>query len=140
MDPLAWNSPLIILLALAVALLAVLGAFVVIPTWPAIKDVLTGVDVDPRLVGLARGILLYFLPLGAGAAVVWVNGWTSPALIPIAASVVALLRLLESMADQKLKPAQNAPDPPPVAGGGGPGLAPAPATRRAARKPPAPPA
>jgi hypothetical protein len=112
-----WDEPLVILLAIAVGCLVVLTIVQVVPSLPTLKQAFIGVDVDPRLVGLVRCILLYLLPLGAGAAVVWVQGWTNPLLLPLTGSVVGLIRLGEATLDRRLRPAQDQPDQPPVAGG-----------------------
>ena len=118
-----WDDPLIILLTIAVGCLVVLTVVMTVPSLPTLKQAFVGVNVDPRVVGLVRGILLYFLPLGAGAAVVWVQDWTHPMLVPIAGSIIGLIRLSESGIDKWLKPEQNVINPPPVAGGGSPELA-----------------
>lgn len=117
-----WNDPLVILLVIAVGCLVVLTVLIAVPSLPTLKQAFVGVEVDPRVVGLVRGILLYLLPLGAGAAVVWVNGWSNPLLVPLAGSFVGLIRLGESWADKLLKPGQNATNPAPVAGSGSPEL------------------
>lgn len=116
--------PLLVLLALAVAALAVLAALQFFEHWPSLKHAFAGVKVPPELVGMTRGLALYFLPLAVGAAVVWVGGLRSPLLVPIVPTLIALLRLGESMIDARLKPAQNEQNPPPVAGGGSSDLLP----------------
>jgi hypothetical protein len=118
-----WDEPLVILLAIAVGCLVVLTVVQVVPSLPTLRQAFIGIDVDPRLVGLVRGIVLYLLPLGAGTAVVWVQGWSNPLLVPLAGSAVGLIRLGESALDRWLRSNQNQPTPPPVASGDGRALA-----------------
>ena len=118
-----WNDPLVILLTIAVACLVLLTVVSVVPSLPTLRQAFVGVGVDPRLVGLVRSILLYLLPLGTGAAAIWVQHWTHPLLVPVAGSMVGIIRLGEASLDRWLKPEQNEHNPPPVAGGGAPGLA-----------------
>ncbi len=118
----SWTDPIVILAALAVLAMFMLLLVMLIPSLPDLQQALIGVKVDPQVVGLLRGIVVYFLPIAVASTLVWVRGWTSPILLPIIPTVIALIRLLESMIDAHLKPQQNVVNPPPVAGGGGPEL------------------
>lgn len=114
----SWTDPLVVLLALAVLAMVALVVIQVAPGLPSLLQTLRGVEVDPRVVGIVRGLALYYLPIGVGALVVWVNGWTHPLLVPAVPGLIALVRLAESAMDRALKPQQNMINPPPVAGGG----------------------
>jgi hypothetical protein len=83
-----------------------------------VKAVLIGVATDPLLVGAARGLCLYLLPIAAAAGLAYVQGWSDPRYLPLVPFLVALIRAAESAIDRSLKPDQNMVNPGPVAGGG----------------------
>ena len=118
----AWQDPLMIVFALGVAAVVAIVALAVLPQTPAFRQLVVGVRADPQLVGLARALLLYLVPVVVGAAVAYVQGWTDPRLLPLVPLLVGAIRLAEGRIDQALKRDQNAVNPPPVAGGGDRGL------------------
>ncbi len=98
-------------------LLAIL-ALALLPGTPAFRQIVIGVKASPAVVGLMRAALVYLLPVTIGGGIAYVQEWTSPALLPLIPILVALLRIVESQMDQRLRPGQNSVNPSAVAGGG----------------------
>lgn len=113
-----WNDPLVITFAIGVAAIVAIVALAVLPSTPAFKQLVVGVKADPQLVGLMRALLLYLVPVVVGAAMAYVQGWTDPRLLPLVPVLIGAIRVVEARLDAWMKPDQNRPNPPPVAGGG----------------------
>lgn len=70
--------------------------------WTLLRDVLVGIEQDPKVVALARMVLLYLLPLGIDAAAAHLAGWgvASPQFATLAATTTLLMRAVgESVID-----------------------------------------
>lgn len=85
-----------------------------------IKTIIIGIGHDPRVVGAARALTFYALPL----VVEWLAGYLAglpPQWAAIFVPEIPLIRALEgALLDQLRKPTQNAPFPTPPAGAGVP--------------------
>jgi hypothetical protein len=90
-----------------------------------LKRIFVGVEHDPRVVGAARALLIYLLPIGLE----WLVGWLAglpPQWAALLIPEVPLLRALEgAILDQLTKPTQNAVYPTPPAGENQPPAVPA---------------
>ncbi|MGN6754950.1 MAG: hypothetical protein ACTHMJ_01030 [Thermomicrobiales bacterium] len=85
-----------------------------------IKAIILGIGHDPRVVGAARALAFYALPL----VVEWLVGYLAglpPHWAAVFVPEIPLIRALEgALLDQLKKPTQNAPFPMPPAGAGAP--------------------
>lgn len=117
-----WDDPLVIIAALAAAALVGIVALAVLPSTPAFRQIVVGVKTDPQVVGLMRALLFYLVPTICAGVVAYLGNWTDPRLLPLVPILIGAIRLGEGRFDQMMKAKQNAPNPPPVAGGGDPGL------------------
>lgn len=84
-----------------------------------VKQVLIGVATDPAVVGAARALTVYCLPLATAALIAYLSGVRDPRWAGIALAAVPVIRALEGAVDRALKRDQNNLNPPPVAGSGG---------------------
>lgn len=80
-------------------------------------NVLTGIDISPRLVAAARAVLLAVIVAAIEAIIRILTGESfDGAWAAYAPAIVLILRALEGQVDHRLKPAQNTtPAPAPVA-------------------------
>jgi hypothetical protein len=117
-----WGDPLVVIAAMASLAVVVIFALAMVPQIPGAKDLFVGVGTNPQVVALFRALLIYYLPGAVAAVTAYVNHWTDPRLLGLVPFALGILRLLEGRVDAWLKPKQNDVNPPPVAGGGGPGL------------------
>ena len=112
------TNVLIILAAVAIVAVAAVAILALISSTPTLKQLFVGVLANPQLVGLTRALILYVLPIAVGAAIAYINSWTDPRLVGLVPILIGGIRFLEGEVDKRLKPDQNAVNPPPVAGGG----------------------
>lgn len=81
-----------------------------------IKRLIVGIGTAPAVVGAARGVLLYLLPLGVGALVAYLAALTDPRWLWLGA-LIPLIRALEgALLDQVFRATQNDPLPRPPGG------------------------
>jgi hypothetical protein len=118
-----WSDPLVIIFALVAIALVAICAIAILPQTPAFRQLIVGVEADPQLVGLARALIFYSVPIGLAAATAYLGHWTDPRLVPLVPVALGAIRIVESQFDSWQKPDQNRVDPPPVAGGGDADLA-----------------
>jgi hypothetical protein len=84
------------------------------------KRLILGVSHSPQVVAACRAALLYVLPIGAGALIVWISTNHDPRWAWLV-GLVPLIRVLEgAVLDQLQKPTQNDVYPHPPAGQGTP--------------------
>lgn len=82
------------------------------------RNLVVGIGHDPVVVGAARAILIYLLPLAVATVVAYSEQITDPRLLPLVPLTIALLRAVEAAIDQALRPTQNDTRPVPPAGAG----------------------
>ncbi len=77
--------------------------------WITLRNVLVGIEQDPKMVALARAAVLYLLPLGLDVAAVHLAGWgvASPEFAGLAAATTVLMRavgesIIDTLKQQKL--------------------------------------
>lgn len=70
-----------------------------------------GIATDPQVVAATRALVIYLLPLGTEAAVVWLSA-LPPAWLGVAVPTAFLLRALEGAVDRRLKGSGGDPVPP----------------------------
>lgn len=71
--------------------------------WTLLRDVLVGVEKDPKVVAAARALILYLLPIGVEAGAAYLAGWgvASPEFAGMAAGTTILMRAVgEAVIDQ----------------------------------------
>lgn len=84
-----------------------------------IKRLLLGVSHSPQVVAAFRAAVLYLLPIGAGALIVWISSTHDPRWAWLV-GLVPLIRVLEGALIDQFKASQNDPYPAPPAGQGSP--------------------
>ncbi len=113
-----WDSPLVIILAVAALALVAIVGIAVLPSTPAFKQIVLGVVADPLVTGTMRALLIYLCPVMVGATIAYLSGIDDPRLLPLVPILIGAIRGAEARVDGHLKPTQNSVNPPAVAGGG----------------------
>lgn len=73
--------------------------------WITLRDLILGIDRDPRIVAAVRGLLLIGLPIGVEALIATLSGWgiAHPAFVGLTTATAVLCRAIGEAALDYLK-------------------------------------
>jgi len=104
----SWNSPIVILAAILVAVLSVaLLSALLLPQLPTVRQLFVGVEVPPAIVNAVRVLASAAGGTALTALTGALTGWEGTRLASIGAALIPLLHIGWGLLDQVLKHGQN---------------------------------